>query len=1295
MNQFYYASCMLTLQLKRLGITLFVLGSFVVAHAQPTDNPYATKYSTANHWTSELPWANVHSILSYGAIADDNQDDLAAVQNAINTLTASGGGVLFFPAGTYNFSDDLIMKTGVILRGETPAVADAKNDGFAPTSRMAFPKYEPSFSGTGTDNATAFKVIHNEEGASNIGLVYLDINRAALKLSVPLGNIEGYSTPQPLTEMKNVLIFGVRNNNVAIPEPNFPKTSQNQWQRFSYRFGVNIEVFVTENGVVCNSRVNDFTNNTTAPIEDDSYDQPGYIAEGTLTGSDLEKPSGAKSGGSTTLANGEWAKFNYAAHYGIEVNRGKPYQTYGTPTVEPSLYAKGIEVNDNWVYTTRRIGITASGDGLVINGNVKKDLNGKRNYLTVNGDKLNTNNSATLENRGIDWAGTNVTVTNNDIEVYQDALMYSGVYSVDGEGILIQECCGGSVVDGINISDNTLTGSRAVYIGIYKMRDSKNIIIRNNIFNVGGGFPSVYVQADINNNPDHRLDNVLIEGNVGAKGITVKGSGGGSNVVIKNNSGSGDLKYSCYAVVENNTGFADTPCTVADLPKISSFSPASAPVGADVTIIGSDFALVNEVFFAGLDGDLLAPDFIIAANNGNDPDTLVVKVPAGSLSGSIKVKVPGSSSGLPNPAVSKDDFLVGNVLTISTADFQLTQDAVVGYDNIVVTNGGEGILTDNIALTGKTVVQTGGRIDFKNFALAGSIFQADSASLISIGSTDGITKENTGNVITFTRRYDADVNYRYSGTAAQATGNGLSGTVGSLIFANSDATAPVVTLTNNITVNGDITLMNGMLQNNNRNISLKGNWINNSSLTAFVPGSGTVTFSGGSGNQQLAGSYATTFAKLTTKKSTGDVLVITPTTVTNSLTLTTGDLVLGSNILTLTDAASISGGNANSYIQADAGGKVIQYYTAVGATITLPLGDATAYSPLTHTLVSGTLSSASVAYTVTVAAHPQKVGSLDNLSRYFSLTATGITDAMQTLSFTYQQADVNGNEDVYSPARYDGTVWSQPAGNVDPEENVVHFDDVTAFGDFTAGRGFGLPASVITFAPIDDKTVGDPDFALNATATSGLQVDFSLVSGTEILSVTGNQVTIISAGRVTISANQGGNELFNSAMEVTQSFCVNPAKPTATLVGGDGDPVLQSNAAAGNQWYKNGVAIEGATDPTLTVFSVGSFTVKATVETCESAVSDPYAVVITEVIQDEVSPLLQLHPNPATDKITIKFSDTSRKSIAIYQVNGAVKQRINTAKKELEINLEQFSAGYYLVRVTTQKGIYYSKLIKN
>ena len=56
--------------------------------------------------------------LDYGVTADDESDDSAAFQKAIDVCYADGGGVIFVPAGKYIFRDRIHLKSGVILRGE-------------------------------------------------------------------------------------------------------------------------------------------------------------------------------------------------------------------------------------------------------------------------------------------------------------------------------------------------------------------------------------------------------------------------------------------------------------------------------------------------------------------------------------------------------------------------------------------------------------------------------------------------------------------------------------------------------------------------------------------------------------------------------------------------------------------------------------------------------------------------------------------------------------------------------------------------------------------------------------------------------------------------------------------------------------------------------------------------------------------------------------------------------------------------------------------------------------------------
>lgn len=75
----------------------------------------------------------------------------------------------------------------------------------------------------------------------------------------------------------------------------------------------------------------------------------------------------------------------------------------------------------------------------------------------------------------------------------------------------------------------------------------------------------------------------------------------------------------------------------------------------------------------------------------------------------------------------------------------------------------------------------------------------------------------------------------------------------------------------------------------------------------------------------------------------------------------------------------------------------------------------------------------------------------------------------------------------------------------------------------------------ITFGPLPNKAPGDPDFAVSATATSGLAVTFAARGQ---CTVTGSTVHLTSAGSCTITASQAGDSNFNPAPDVAQTFTI-------------------------------------------------------------------------------------------------------------------------------------------------------------
>ena len=134
-----------------------------------------------------------------------------------------------------------------------------------------------------------------------------------------------------------------------------------------------------------------------------------------------------------------------------------------------------------------------------------------------------------------------------------------------------------------------------------------------------------------------------------------------------------------------------------------------------------------------------------------------------------------------------------------------------------------------------------------------------------------------------------------------------------------------------------------------------------------------------------------------------------------------------------------------------------------------------------------------------------------------------------------------------------------------------------------------------------------------------------------------------------------------------------PTTPVITLTGGNsfcaGDSAkLTSNAANGNQWYKNGTLISGATGTIYYSKEAGNYTVKSTVNNCTSAAS----AAIT----------LSVNPQPAKPTITVNGFILTSSTGSSYQwyLNNAPISGSTAATHTVLI------AGNYKVEITDANG---------
>ncbi len=104
--------------------------------------------------------------------------------------------------------------------------------------------------------------------------------------------------------------------------------------------------------------------------------------------------------------------------------------------------------------------------------------------------------------------------------------------------------------------------------------------------------------------------------------------------------------------------------------------------------------------------------------------------------------------------------------------------------------------------------------------------------------------------------------------------------------------------------------------------------------------------------------------------------------------------------------------------------------------------------------------------------------------------------------------------------------------------------------DWNAARGVSRSIAIakanqtITFGAFSDKTYGDPDFTVSASASSGLPVSLTAHGN---CTLSGTVVHLMGAGGCTVTASQAGDANYRDAPVANQSFLIAKANETITF----------------------------------------------------------------------------------------------------------------------------------------------------
>ncbi|WP_276374625.1 ELWxxDGT repeat protein [Chryseolinea sp. H1M3-3] len=230
---------------------------------------------------------------------------------------------------------------------------------------------------------------------------------------------------------------------------------------------------------------------------------------------------------------------------------------------------------------------------------------------------------------------------------------------------------------------------------------------------------------------------------------------------------------------------------------------------------------------------------------------------------------------------------------------------------------------------------------------------------------------------------------------------------------------------------------------------------------------------------------------------------------------------------------------------------------------------------------------------------------------------------------------------------------------------------------------------------ISNKTLGELPFTVIATATSELPVTLS--TNSEKINLSGQTITMLEAGNVTIYASQSGNEYFEAAPSIEANFCINPEKPILTINGNNtATPIIESSSSSGNQWFLNSIAITND-QSVLEVKEGGVYTVSVTHDNCTSELSDPVSMIVTS-INDEIVEKIVLSPNPTTEKlyVQLKSLQASVKNISILDAKGMIREviHIQDQLEEVEIDVSGYPSGPYILLINSNNLMFSEKFIR-
>ncbi len=256
-------------------------------------------------------------------------------------------------------------------------------------------------------------------------------------------------------------------------------------------------------------------------------------------------------------------------------------------------------------------------------------------------------------------------------------------------------------------------------------------------------------------------------------------------------------------------------------------------------------------------------------------------------------------------------------------------------------------------------------------------------------------------------------------------------------------------------------------------------------------------------------------------------------------------------------------------------------------------------------------------------------------------------------------------------------------------------------------QGMKVPAFFLPPPPMPPVA----DFEADATQTcAGYEVQFTDLSsnnptawtwtfpgGTPATSNDRNPVVVYETEGVydvtLVAVNSAGDNEMIKADYMDIAFT--PEQPEITVQSYE----LVSSATDGNQWYLDGIMIDGATAQTYAPINNGAYSLTVTEGTCTSDVSEEYEVMWVGIPEQYANQAVKVYPLPNQGRFTLEINTSTPDilSMKVYDATNAIvyqeeKIQVNGPFKN-QVDLTQLSNGIYFMVLEGKTGQYFQKIM--